>query len=157
MLSKNELNAIAENAVSKAKADAAAKAAARERQKPKPTKLVKDWSVPQTFIVHEDDVLGLVNGACAVIGTEAGVIAEYDGTRFVNDMHPVFAKENRDVNGHRAAEYAEAMLRGQWWFTPDPLVFSTEGYILNGQHRIIALLSNQTPKYGRVGAEQTVD
>ncbi len=46
---------------------------------------------------------------------------------------------NRDVNDARVAEYETAMNEGKWWFTPDPIVVSTEGAIINGQHRLLAV------------------
>jgi hypothetical protein len=89
------------------------------------------------FAVAVVEVGSLVDGACHLIGTEAGVI---DG-QWVNRIHPIFRQENRDLNEHRADEYAGAMAAGEWWFTPVPIVFSTDGYVLNGQHRLVALLT----------------
>jgi hypothetical protein len=48
-------------------------------------------------------------------------------------------KLNRDVNDSRVAEYQTAMEDGRWWFTPDPIVVTTEGAIINGQHRLLAV------------------
>jgi hypothetical protein len=45
---------------------------------------------------------------------------------------------NRDVNVNRVNEYRNAMWRGDWWFTPDPVVVTDEGDIINGQHRLLA-------------------
>jgi hypothetical protein len=45
---------------------------------------------------------------------------------------------NRDVSEARVESYSQAMANGQWWFTPDPIVVSDEGLIINGQHRLIA-------------------
>jgi hypothetical protein len=36
------------------------------------------------------------------------------------------------------------MATGGWWFTPDPFVFSDNGHVLNGQHRMLAVMSTQT-------------
>jgi len=47
---------------------------------------------------------------------------------------------NRDVVPSRVREYHGAMLRGDWWFTPDPIVVTDEGDIINGQHRLLAAL-----------------
>ena len=40
---------------------------------------------------------------------------------------------NRDINQHRVGNYKSDMIEGRWWFSPDPLVFSDEGRILNGR------------------------
>lgn len=50
---------------------------------------------------------------------------------------------NRRFSTARKNAYLNAML-GQdgesWWFTPDPIVVTTEGYIVNGQHRLVAAI-----------------
>jgi hypothetical protein len=45
---------------------------------------------------------------------------------------------NREVNMSRVDDYRVAMMRGEWWFTPDPVVVTNEGDIINGQHRLLA-------------------
>jgi hypothetical protein len=46
---------------------------------------------------------------------------------------------NRDVNDGRVAAYGTDMENGKWWFTPDPIVVTDEGNIINGQHRLLAV------------------
>jgi len=46
---------------------------------------------------------------------------------------------NRDVNAARVAEYGTAMEKGGWWFTPDPIVVTDTGEIINGLHRLLAV------------------
>jgi len=46
---------------------------------------------------------------------------------------------NRDVNDGRVAAYGTDMENGKWWFTPDPIVVTDEGAIINGQHRLLAV------------------
>ena len=46
---------------------------------------------------------------------------------------------NRTINPARVTEYRWAMSSGQWWFTPDPVVVTDEGHIINGQHRLMAV------------------
>lgn len=45
---------------------------------------------------------------------------------------------NRDLNANRVNEYLNTMMGGNWWFTPDPVVVTLDGYIINGQHRLAA-------------------
>jgi hypothetical protein len=45
---------------------------------------------------------------------------------------------NRTVIPARVTEYRWAMWNGNWWFTPDPVVVTDEGAIINGQHRLMA-------------------
>ena len=35
------------------------------------------------------------------------------------------------------------MASGRWVFSPDPIVVSEEGYLLNGQHRLLAASSSE--------------
>jgi hypothetical protein len=43
---------------------------------------------------------------------------------------------NRPISIARSDLYFEAMQAGEWHFSPDPIVISNEGYVLNGQHRL---------------------
>jgi hypothetical protein len=45
---------------------------------------------------------------------------------------------NRPINPGRVDAYCEDMKFGRWWFTPDPIVVTTAGYVINGQHRLLA-------------------
>jgi hypothetical protein len=45
---------------------------------------------------------------------------------------------NRDVNINRVQGYRNTMWQKEWWFTPDPVVVTDEGDIINGQHRLLA-------------------
>jgi hypothetical protein len=56
----------------------------------------------------------------------------------VDQIRNYLGKLNRDVSDSRVDEYYTAMLKGTWWFTPDPVVVTDDGYIINGQHRLIA-------------------
>jgi hypothetical protein len=46
---------------------------------------------------------------------------------------------NRRVNLSRIQDYWGAMIRKGWWFTPDPIVVTDDGSIINGQHRLLAV------------------
>jgi hypothetical protein len=45
---------------------------------------------------------------------------------------------NRPFSEARADLYAEEMLAGRWYTSPDPIVISKGGYVINGQHRLVA-------------------
>ena len=45
---------------------------------------------------------------------------------------------NRTVIPARIHTYLYDMTYGEWWFTPDPIVVTDEGAIINGQHRLLA-------------------
>lgn len=47
-------------------------------------------------------------------------------------------KGNRSVNSSRVKTYAEDMKRGYWKFNGEPLIFTTDGRLINGQLRVLA-------------------
>jgi hypothetical protein len=56
---------------------------------------------------------------------------------------------NRDINEPRVEAYAVTMSAGEWFFTPDPIVVTDEGAIINGQHRLLAAEGVLTGEQGR--------
>ena len=48
---------------------------------------------------------------------------------------------NRKLSLHRVTLYAEQMVAGRWRFSPDLIVISEEGFLVNGQHRLLAAAS----------------
>jgi hypothetical protein len=54
------------------------------------------------------------------------------------ELAKVIGPLNRNINPNRADAYRDAMQRGEWLFTPDPIVVTDTGDIINGQHRLIA-------------------
>lgn len=48
---------------------------------------------------------------------------------------------NRNLRQHRVNRYAEQMTRGQWKETGDPIRFSVSGQLLDGQHRLAAIIA----------------
>jgi hypothetical protein len=45
---------------------------------------------------------------------------------------------NREFSKARMQTYAETMSEGKWYSTPDPIVVTTDGHLINGQHRLAA-------------------
>lgn len=52
---------------------------------------------------------------------------------------------NRKINPHRVASMAEAMLAGQWVDTHQGIAFSPSGVLLDGQHRLRAIIRADVP------------
>jgi hypothetical protein len=46
---------------------------------------------------------------------------------------------NRNLSEHVAAKYAKAMSEGRWLFTHQGIAFDTEGWLIDGQHRLRAV------------------
>lgn len=62
---------------------------------------------------------------------------------------PIVAKKmlegntsNRKLRKSRVAQYADAMKRGQWEISPDAITISKTGQLLNGQHRLNAIVAS---------------
>ena len=56
-----------------------------------------------------------------------------------NSVRFYIGELNRDVNEGRVAAYRTDIEEGKWWFTPDPIVITDDGGIINGQHRLLAV------------------
>lgn len=54
---------------------------------------------------------------------------------------------NRAISKARIAEYSSAMSRGEWLFNGDSIRISDDGVLLDGQHRLTALLKSNTEQY----------
>lgn len=48
-------------------------------------------------------------------------------------------RRNRRIRPRRVAELADAIRRGEWQFDGSPIRFDEEGYLLDGQHRLLAI------------------
>ena len=64
---------------------------------------------------------------------------------------------NRNVCKARVIEYLEQMRRGQWRLSPDAITFDTEGILINGQHRMLALVAYGKPLLFLVGRNYPKD
>jgi len=78
--------------------------------------------------------------AGATVGRVAGIpFKDVPITNVYNSaIAPHIGPLNRSVVASRVDEYKWKMLGGSWWFTPDPIVVTNEGHIINGQHRLLA-------------------
>lgn len=50
--------------------------------------------------------------------------------------------KNRNVKSSVVQQYARAMTEGRWMLSPDAIAISTDGVLLNGQHRLMAVCSS---------------
>lgn len=53
--------------------------------------------------------------------------------------------QNRSVSVHRVLAYADDMANGRWKFNPLPIVFSISGKLIDGQHRLLAIIKAGVP------------
>lgn len=52
---------------------------------------------------------------------------------------------NRRLNEKRVRAYAKDIVRGQWTITPTPISFAEDGTLIDGQHRLSAIVTANTP------------
>ena len=52
---------------------------------------------------------------------------------------------NRPLNKSRVQAYANAMMRGEWQFNGDPVRFDEDGCLIDGQHRLSAIVQSSIP------------
>ncbi len=56
--------------------------------------------------------------------------------------------QNRALIGNYVRSYRDLMLRGKWGYNPaDPIVFDVNGRLINGQHRLNAVVESDTSQY----------
>ena len=51
-------------------------------------------------------------------------------------------KQNRGVSKSALAAYVKDMQEGRWLFTGEPISFDADGHLLNGQHRLTAIIQS---------------
>jgi hypothetical protein len=51
-------------------------------------------------------------------------------------------KQNRNIQDDTVIKYAKDMADGRWQFTGDPIQFDKDGNMLNGQHRLMAVIKS---------------
>lgn len=49
-------------------------------------------------------------------------------------------ENNRSLSKHYVSRYASLMRDGEWMISPDAIAFDTEGRLINGQHRLTAVI-----------------
>ena len=72
----------------------------------------------------------------------------------VRELTPVHAAKilesknlsNRNINSARISEYSEAMKAGEWQFNGDPIRFTSDGILSDGQHRLTAVVRSGIPQ-----------
>lgn len=80
------------------------------------------------------------------------------------EINPTLAKTllarraaNRSLNEHLVARYAEDMSRGRWRCGGDPISISPSGELLNGQHRLAAVVKSGVTITALVGFDVPAD
>lgn len=60
-------------------------------------------------------------------------------------------RHNRQIRKSKVQHYADIMLKGDWKDEhPDPIIFDTNGVLINGQHRLLAIIQSQKTQRMRV-------
>lgn len=56
-----------------------------------------------------------------------------------------YNRSNRPVQSARVTLYARQMAAGEWRYTREPIIFSDAGRVIDGQHRLMAVIEAMTP------------
>lgn len=56
------------------------------------------------------------------------------------------AKNNRDLSKVTVKRYANDMVKGQWMVTGEAIKFDRTGRLIDGQHRLQALIESKVPR-----------
>jgi len=51
---------------------------------------------------------------------------------------------NRDLSSSHVREYQQMMSKGEWMLAPDAIAFDQDGNLINGQHRLHAIIESDT-------------
>lgn len=55
------------------------------------------------------------------------------------------SKGNRQINQKKVDDYARQMIEGKWTLNGETIIFSEEGYLYDGHHRMLAVMKAKTP------------
>lgn len=53
--------------------------------------------------------------------------------------------KNRPLNKTHAQRFRDAIAAGEWWMNGETIIFATDGTLLNGQHRLWAVVASGVP------------
>lgn len=79
-------------------------------------------------------------------GARADIIVGCDIQLITPDLARAYLEKNtrnRPVSEYTVSRYAEAMKAGRWILSADAIAFDTEGALLNGQHRLMAIIKTK--------------
>lgn len=74
------------------------------------------------------------------------LVSNYSSVTITPDVAERFLqlnKKNRKLRDNLVNEYAEAMRKGEWQFFGQTIVISKEGFLLDGQHRLAAVVKSK--------------
>lgn len=93
------------------------------------------------FTPKDDDNEPGPSKSVYILPSQPGIIyvtREMAGDWLDNRTRPGTAHQRRP-SPNKVQQYAEAMKAGKWLLTPQGLIFDTDGWLFNGQHRLRAL------------------
>lgn len=83
-----------------------------------------------------------------------GVHKKYEEVLITPDMAAAMLEaesatgiKNRPINRRAVARYAEEMKAGEWELQYDPIIVSKSGFVMDGQHRLHAIIASGTSQW----------
>jgi predicted ester cyclase len=91
---------------------------------------------------------------------QPNILANYNHVLITPELAERFLAlnhKNRKLRPNRVAELADAMRKGEWQFFGQAIVISKEGSLLDGQHRLAAIIKSKKPQMFNVqtGVEES--
>lgn len=71
-------------------------------------------------------------------------VEDVDAKRALSYLETQVGDTNRHVSDPRVKAFSEVMKRGQWRLNSQPIAFDSEGHLVDGQHRLWAIVTAQT-------------
>lgn len=78
---------------------------------------------------------------------DISVAIEHIGPEFAEELLARNHKDQRGVRPYRVVQMASDMRRGAWGLSPDSIAISKSGQLLNGQHRLAAVVKSQKSQW----------
>lgn len=108
---------------------------------------------PLNLFPHGGDLEGVLSGGSfrerKIMGSSVARSQSATVSSQILDVTPEMAKnwlkdkhQNRAVKTKRVEEFAHAMKNGEWRMNGQSIIFSTAGRLLDGQHRLLAIVES---------------
>lgn len=109
----------------------------------RPPKRLEDSTGVQRITPRQARAL-LIHGLIPADDVESFKPANLTVNAIINMLHRANEVRNRTVSIDTVAKYARDMTDGNWLWTGEPIQLDTDGFVRNGQHRLLAIIMSNT-------------
>jgi len=87
------------------------------------------------------------------ISTTIEMITPKQAAEYLSKNHP----KNRPLRAKRVKEWATTLKEGRWVLTHQGIAFDVEDYLIDGQHRLSAIIASGVPAQMMVTRNMSID